>query len=117
MITLPFPPSLNRMWRTFRGRMLLSRDGRLYRASAVSATLQSQPLVYGAHPVEIDIRAWLPDNRRRDADNLLKAPLDALVASGVIEDDSQVVSLSIRKAGVDRRNPRLEVTVTYAEDR
>lgn len=114
MIPMPFPPSVNRLWRNVRGRTLLSADGRKYRAAAVAATLQARE-AFGCAPVEVAISAWLPDNRRRDADNLFKAPLDALVAAGVIEDDSQIVALSIRKAGVDRANPRLEVTVTFAE--
>lgn len=112
MIVLPFPPSVNRMWRNVRGRTLLAKEGRAYRAAAVAAALQARPVAYGAAPVEVAIAAWLPDNRRRDADNLLKAPLDALVHCGVLDDDSQVVALSIRKVGVDRANPRLEVTIT-----
>lgn len=116
MIVLPFPPSVNRMWRTFRGRMLLSAEGRKYRTAAVAAALQARE-AFGCTPVEVAIAAWLPDNRRRDADNLFKAPLDALVHAGVIDDDAQILALSIRKAGVDRGNPRLEVTVTMAEAR
>lgn len=56
----------------------------------------------------------MPDNRRRDAVNLLKAPLDALAHAGVYEDDSQIVELSIRRAGLDRANPRLEITLEVA---
>lgn len=115
MIVLPFPPSVNRMWRTFRGRMLLAKDGREYRAAAVSACLLARPMAFGGAQVTVAITAWMPDNRRRDADNLFKAPLDALVAAGVIDDDSQIVALSIRKAGVDRANPRLDVLVDFAE--
>jgi crossover junction endodeoxyribonuclease RusA len=110
VIVLPFPPSVNRMWRTFRGRMLLSADGRQYRANAVAAVLQSRE-AYGAAPVVVSITAWLPDNRRRDADNLLKAPLDALVHAGALADDAQIIELRVRKAGVDRARPRLEVTI------
>lgn len=111
---MPFPPSVNRLWRNVRGRTLLSADGRKYRAAAVAATLMAKE-AFGGADVEVSIAAWLPDNRRRDADNLFKAPLDALVASGVLDDDSQIVALSIRKAGIDRDNPRLEVTVTFSE--
>jgi Holliday junction resolvase RusA-like endonuclease len=34
-----------------------------------------------------------PDKRKRDLDNLLKAPIDLLVEHGVIDDDRNVVSL------------------------
>jgi Holliday junction resolvase RusA-like endonuclease len=30
-VTLPFPPSVNTYWRTFRGRMIISAKGREYR--------------------------------------------------------------------------------------
>ena len=111
MITLPFPPSMNRLWRNVAGRTLLSADGRKYRASGVAAALQSHE-AHGGGPVNVAITAWLPDRRRRDADNMFKAPLDVLVHAGVIDDDSQIVRLSIHKAGVDTARPRLEVLIT-----
>jgi crossover junction endodeoxyribonuclease RusA len=40
----------------------------------------------------------MPDKRRRDLDNILKALLDGLTHSGVWGDDSQVVDLRIVKA-------------------
>ena len=114
MLTLPWPPSVNRMWRTVRGRTLLSAAGRQYRADAVQMALAGSPTRFGDAPLEVTIIAWLPDNRRRDADNLFKAPLDALAHAGIYTDDSQIVGLSIRKAGVDRANPRLEIDLRAA---
>ena len=109
MIVLPWPPSVNRYWRTFRGRMLISADGRTYRQHAVAAAVGGAKL--GAAKVCVSIQAWVPDNRRRDVDNLLKAPLDALCHAGIYDDDSQIVELCIKRAGLDRANPRLEITV------
>lgn len=63
----------------------------------------------------VGICAHFPDLRRRDLDNLLKAPLDALTASGMWDDDSQIHALAIRKAGIDRQHPRLVVTVESVE--
>lgn len=111
MIVLPFPPSMNRLWRNVRGRTLLSADGRSYRLAGVAAVMQAHE-GYGQASVAVSIDAWLPDKRRRDADNMLKAPLDVLTYSGVIADDSQIIRLSIYKAGIDKANPRLEVTIT-----
>lgn len=111
-ITLPWPPSVNRYWRTFRGRMLISADGRTYRQAAVGAALAGDR--FGTAKVRVSIDAWLPDNRRRDVDNLLKAPLDALCHAGVYDDDSQIVELSIRRAGLDKANPRLEIRLEAA---
>jgi len=41
---------------------------------------------------------FMPDRRKRDIDNTLKALLDALTHAGVWLDDSQVVDLRIRKS-------------------
>lgn len=112
LVILPWPPSVNRYWRTFRGRMLISADGRSYRQEAVIAAMPGQR--FGAAKVRVSIDAWLPDNRRRDVDNLLKAPLDALCHAGIYDDDSQIVELSIRRAGLDKANPRLEITLEAA---
>lgn len=112
LLILPWPPSVNTYWRTFRGRMLISAHGRDYRARAVAAAIAAER--FGHAQVAVRIEAWVPDNRRRDVDNLLKAPLDALAHAGVYEDDSQIVELSIRRAGLDRANPRLEITLEAA---
>lgn len=109
MITLPWPPSVNSYWRTFRGRMLMSDAGRKYRTAAMLCTVGHQR--FGAKKVVVTIEAWFPDLRRRDLDNLLKAPLDALGHARIYEDDSQIVGLHITNAGVDKANPRLEITV------
>jgi len=111
-ITLPWPPSVNRYWRSFKGRVLISADGRAYREVAVAIAVGKAR--FGSSKVRVRIEAWLPDNRRRDVDNLLKAPLDALCHAGIYDDDSQIVELSIRRAGLDKANPRLEITLEAA---
>ena len=45
--------------------------------------------------IKLTIEAWRPDNRKRDLDNLLKAPLDALTHAGVYEYDQLIVDLRI----------------------
>lgn len=93
-IVLPWPPSVNRYWRTYQGRMLISQEGRAYR-EAVTALL----IDCGVAPIKgklvVEIEAWRPDNRVRDLDNLLKATLDSLTHAGIYNDDSQIVDLRI----------------------
>ncbi|MBB7296097.1 RusA family crossover junction endodeoxyribonuclease, partial [Escherichia coli] len=43
----------------------------------------------------IRIIAELPDKRRRDLDNILKAPLDALTHAGLLIDDEQFDEINI----------------------
>lgn len=87
--TLPLPISLNRYYRTFQGRVLISAQGRAYRETVVSALtgLHLTPL---DGPLSIILRFYRPDNRRRDIDNLNKAAWDALRYAGVYHDDSQI---------------------------
>ena len=112
-LTLGFPPSVNSYWRNVRGRTLISQAGREYRSRVVQEAIAARPVRFQGH-VRLAIVAWMPDARRRDLDNLLKAPLDALAHAGYYDDDSQIVDLRIRNAGVDRARPRLEVEMVAA---
>jgi len=95
-LELPFPPSLNHYYRHLGHVTLISRRGREYR-NLVIALLAKQgirPLV-GALNLELEL--YPPDRRRRDADNAMKALLDALAHAGVYQDDSQIMHLEVWK--------------------
>jgi crossover junction endodeoxyribonuclease RusA len=94
-LTLPFPPSVNTYWRTFQGRMLISKKGREYRKAVADEIILQKGNKHLKGKIKMTIEAWRPDNRRRDLDNLLKAPLDALTHAGVYEDDELIVDLRI----------------------
>lgn len=97
---LPWPPSVNRYWRSFRGRAIISREGRAYRDKVILEIRAKgiPPRMTGK--VRVDIEVWPPDRRRRDLDNILKAPLDALAYAGVYMDDSQIDQLQVRRVAV-----------------
>lgn len=113
-LTLPFPPSTNRIWRHVGPRVLLSREGRQYRVDVAVVVAQARVQGFGRRKVRVTVDASMPDNRRRDIDNLWKAAGDSLQAARVFDDDSQIVELTIRHAGIDRERPRLDVTVVEA---
>ena len=94
-LTLPWPPSVNRYWRTFQGRMIISADGRAYRKAVADQVLIQRGAKNLKGKLVVEIEAWRPDNRRRDLDNLLKAALDGCTHAGVWEDDSNIVDLRI----------------------
>lgn len=103
-LTLPWPPSANTYWRhptkgKLAGRHLISEAGRAYRdAVAWQVRVQcclEKPI---AKPLAVDIVAFMPDRRRRDLDNLLKALLDSMTHAGVWVDDSLIHDLRIRRA-------------------
>jgi crossover junction endodeoxyribonuclease RusA len=115
--TLPYPPSVNRYWRSVRGRNILSKEAREYKAVAHAAILANGWRVTG--PVAVAFTLYPPDNRLRDGDNVGKPLFDALVAGGAIDgDDNRVVkSHSVTWATVDKANPRVEVTIMGAVDK
>ncbi|MFN3151804.1 RusA family crossover junction endodeoxyribonuclease [Bremerella sp.] len=111
---LPYPPSVNHYWRRVGPRTLISRGGRLFRKQvcAIVARHDVQPL---AGPLEVQVKLYPPDRRRRDIDNTLKAVLDSLQHGGAYEDDNQIVRLGIEKC---ERTPggRAVVRISEIED-
>lgn len=97
-LELPYPPSVNRYWRTWQGRILISEQGRTYRLD-----VQLVALALGSPCIEgrLGIRIWLypPDRRRRDCDNPLKGLLDSLTHAAVYADDSQIERLTVQRYG------------------
>ena len=94
-LTLPWPPSVNKYWRTFQGRMIISAEGRSYRKAVADQVMIQRGAKHYEGKLNVVIEAWRPDNRRRDLDNLLKAILDALTHAGVWVDDGLIVDLRI----------------------
>jgi crossover junction endodeoxyribonuclease RusA len=95
---LPFPPSVNGMWRNFRNRQIISKRGREYRERVLDIMcfneLQGENLS-GSLSVELILHP--PTLRKYDIDNFTKALFDALSKAEFWEDDSQVIRLVIEK--------------------
>ena len=94
-LILPWPPSVNRYWRTFQGRMIISAEGRSYRKAVADQVFIQRGAKHYEGKLKVVIEAWRPDNRKRDLDNLLKAVLDSLTHAGVWADDGLIIDLRI----------------------
>lgn len=112
-IELPYPPSINHYWRTFRGRHVISKGGKDY-TTDVQAALLSVGWRRMAGRLAVDIDAVMPDRRRRDIDNIGKCLLDAMTKAGAWDDDEQIDDLRIRRVGVESPG-RVIVTVKRIE--
>jgi crossover junction endodeoxyribonuclease RusA len=110
-LTLPFPPSVNGYWRAVKGRQIISKAGRDYRA-AVVAQIMPMRLRKLTEKLRVDLVLCEPNNIRRDVDNWLKAPLDALTHAGLWIDDHQIDFLSVRRG---EKTNRLVVTIGPAD--
>lgn len=77
ILRLPYPPSINHYWRNFRGRIVISREGRTFRedvrallvpeastSSQLSGNGPRKPPAGGRIALCMD--AFPPDRRRRD---------------------------------------------------
>jgi crossover junction endodeoxyribonuclease RusA len=98
-VELPFPPSVNHYWRLWRGRIVISNEGREYRKT-VARLLRDRNVKPMTGQLAVAIAVFPPDRRRRDLDNLLKSVNDSLQHGGAFPDDSQIVWLLIKKATV-----------------
>lgn len=111
-ITLPFPPSVNSL---FGGGSAQKR----FPSKQYKAWLASCPKL-DAHQFDgviLFYKYFFPDNRARDTENYVKAVSDYLVKTGVIRDDCWqcIQNMQITPCGIDKTNPRVEITVVRAD--
>jgi crossover junction endodeoxyribonuclease RusA len=108
-LTLPEPPSANRIWRNGRGRTYTSQAAKDFKAAVLAAALKAgirKPLFTG--PVRLTM-IWYRQRKAGDTSNRIKVVEDAL--NNVLWlDDKQVCELHVYR--VDGQRPgRLEVTI------
>lgn len=113
-IVLPFPPSVNRLWRTTKG-------GGVYRSPKYAewrrlAMWQIAGQAKGKRisgPYKLTILAVRPDKRKRDLGNLEKAISDILVSQNIVEDDCLCEWIEARWVS---NGPECEVRIEPLED-
>ncbi|THF70479.1 RusA family crossover junction endodeoxyribonuclease [Deinococcus sp. Arct2-2] len=113
--TLPYPPSLNSIWRSilvrckpknpnaipYRVQVLLSEQGRNYRKAVISCVQNcGQPKTPPGARLALLLIVSPPDRRARDLSNIPKALEDALTHAKVWADDSLIDVLIVRRAPV-----------------
>jgi crossover junction endodeoxyribonuclease RusA len=98
-LRLPYPPSVNHIWRRVGPRTVISREGRRYRTD-VCAALAAMRVARMDGRLAVRVTVCPPDNRRRDLDNVQKALLDALAKGGAYGDDSQIDRLEVDRGPV-----------------
>ncbi len=86
---LPYPPTVNTYWRRRGNTYFISEAGKRYRRDVAHIVCLQQLKLNLSGRLAIKVIAEPPDKRRRDLDNILKAPLDALTHAGLLMDDEQ----------------------------
>ena len=112
ILTLPFPPAVNNLFATYNNRRIPSRRYKQWLADAASA-LSEQRWSPASGCVRVSLFLTSPDNRERDADNYLKAPIDFLVKAGVLAGDSRryVRAVSAEWADLPAKPGHVAVTI------
>ena len=106
-LILPYPPTVNHMYRRSRGHLSLTPEALAFRhAVRMIAMVQGVTPVSG--PVAVFLDVYRP-RRRGDLDNILKATIDALNGVAYL-DDQQVEQITAVRYD-DKRAPRVEVSV------
>ena len=98
LLILPVGPSVNLYWRSAKGRVYVSKEGKDFRKTVCASEGRPGKPMLGRLKVLVEF--YPPDRRRRDLDNLMKATLDAVQAAGWYEDDSQIDDLHIKRREV-----------------
>lgn len=109
-LILPLPPSLNHAYITTKtGKRIMTNTMRQYKESV---SWQVKAAVKKPYPKlnKISYVFYHKDNRVRDIDNLLKGIRDCLKGTLVVDDCWQRIhEENIKSAGIDRKNPRVEI--------
>jgi len=94
MIEIPIMAcSVNKYYRTWQGRVLISKDGREFKKQ-VDLLLNNYIKVYGK--IKLTIILYFKDKRKRDLDNYNKVLIDCL-KNKLFEDDDQIYQLYMEK--------------------
>jgi len=113
ILSLPYPPSANRLWRNVNGRAIKSAAYRDWLEHAAQEALFQRPArVEGPYHLEIHVAA--PDRRKRDIDNLIKPLSDALSQVGVTDDDRMAQSIFAAWTGETVKGGAVTVSVRSA---
>jgi Holliday junction resolvase RusA-like endonuclease len=98
-----------------KARLFLSGD---YREAKDTIGHIARRAMDGRAPYDCSLvwhaKLFVPDNRRRDATNYAKLTQDSLQGS-VYLDDTQIKKATWEHCGVDRENPRVEITIGKLE--
>ncbi len=98
ILTLPYPPSGNHMWKhTRNGRHFLTQEARDYYQLVAQTVVLSNQNTQLAGKLHVECDIYPPDNRRRDLDNAWKTISDACTKAFVWQDDTQIHRLVLER--------------------
>ena len=111
----PFPPSVNHAWLTHGKRRFRTKEYLAFENEV--ASILGGTILYG-QSYEVHITLFPSSFRRYDVDNRVKPLLDAITRSGLWDDDSLVLYVTVQKGLPIEGDPvacvEINNTCTYA---
>jgi Holliday junction resolvase RusA-like endonuclease len=95
-------------------------SSKLYKAWHTDASYQLKAFKRPKMPItacKVSMMMYAPDRRKSDLSNKFESVADLLVDNGWLEDDNWTVmgEVSLKFGGVDKENPRVEITININE--
>lgn len=113
IISLPYPPSVNRIWRQGKNRVFLSAAAAEYYRT--TGWLLKGCQTFSIERLSITIGVHPPDRRKRDIDNILKVTLDTLQRCGIVSDDNQFDAIHLFRYH-PLKDGRLSIVILVLDD-
>ena len=114
-LSLPFPPSINRLWRIGKGNWYCTSEYTQFKDYVCMLTrIHKTPKFDDSARLSVEVYLHPPNKRSLDVDNFCKAVFDSLQDSGVIPNDSQVDELWVERKEIVK-NGRCEVVIRTIE--
>jgi crossover junction endodeoxyribonuclease RusA len=112
-LLLPYPPSLNRLYRYGNGKYYMTQIGKDYKMLVKALCNQFRaPRFTLEQRLHMSAYVFPPDSRKRDIDNLCKVMLDAMQWANVYENDSQIKRLYLEMNNkVSKRDAHVDVRI------
>lgn len=107
-LTLPLPPTVNKMYATVNGRRILSKKGREFKQTVKDLVMIGRITPMPVNDVSLTVHIYRA-RKSGDLDNFLKGLLDSLTGA-IWTDDRQVVEIHAYRYE-DKANPRAEVEI------
>jgi len=90
-IILPWPPSVNSLWRSSSKGWYMTKKAKEYKELVRYAVYKAKSPKFGdGEQIAVGVVAYPPDNRKRDLDNIFKILGDSLQDAGVYQNDCQI---------------------------
>ena len=100
MISLPYPPSGNHMWKHAGGKHYLTKAAMAYYSQVAYIIAQTGMRLGLEERLAVEVDVYPPDKRKRDLSNVIKVLEDACTKAGLWQDDSQIDRLVVQRMPV-----------------